>query len=488
MSTNTTRALFKDALYQVLDNKAFRVLVCLVVVLILPTLLVGAKDDSLVVLFGWREYFYEDFFQNFDLPYSSIPEANRIELIQRLQKLLVDGLAGGFGIIFAIAATAFFLPNMIEKGAADTVFSKPVSRLSLMLSRYVAGLIFVGVLAVLLVGGIHFGLLLNSGYSDPGFLWSALTLIYVFAILHAFSILVGVFTRSTVAAILLSLIFFAFNGCVHALWKGKELGNEIVETQLTPAQPSPKTENNETLDRLKTTAFLVLDVLHYTLPKTSDADLIAQKLRRTIENSGVAYYDDESQIRVASPPEGFAPDEAGSDPAVAVARWSLPPRDGRPLASISLARTKYEDGNRGKTIKAHKDELAAAGVVDIDEDREQQIMGRGAQWLAWTQTDGERRVAHRRAYFVFGNYVWRLEVEATPEWLAEADNERMLRRFYAGITQASSEHHNPFERFQRRASWTGPLAYNLTFSILSSLAFTAAMLALGWWRLSRIDF
>jgi len=37
------------------------------------------------------------------------------------------------------------------KGAADTVLSKPVSRLALMLSRYLAGLLFVAILALLLV-------------------------------------------------------------------------------------------------------------------------------------------------------------------------------------------------------------------------------------------------------------------------------------------------------------------------------------------------
>src|SRR6185295_1368330 len=50
MNANTTKALFRDALFQVLDNKVFRILVDVVVLMVLPTFLIGAHDDSLVVL------------------------------------------------------------------------------------------------------------------------------------------------------------------------------------------------------------------------------------------------------------------------------------------------------------------------------------------------------------------------------------------------------------------------------------------------------
>ena len=36
--------------------------------------------------------------------------------------------------MFCIAATAFFVPRMLEKGAADTLFTKPLSRVVLLLS------------------------------------------------------------------------------------------------------------------------------------------------------------------------------------------------------------------------------------------------------------------------------------------------------------------------------------------------------------------
>ena len=52
-----------------------------------------------------------------------------------LQIVFIDYLAGTVGIFMCVAATVFFVPRMLEKGAADPLFSKPVSRWSLLFAR-----------------------------------------------------------------------------------------------------------------------------------------------------------------------------------------------------------------------------------------------------------------------------------------------------------------------------------------------------------------
>jgi hypothetical protein len=42
--------------------------------------------------------------------------------------------------------------------------------------------------------------------------------------------------------------------------------------------------------------------------------------------------------------------------------------------------------------------------------------------------------------------------------------------------------------YSKQLSLTAPLKFNLLFSIGSSVVFTLLMLALGWWRLTRIEF
>ena len=61
------------------------------------------------------------------------------------------GFESGFsGILYvlctflAIFATAHLVPRMQEKGTIDLYLSRPVSRVKLILSRYIAGLILAG--------------------------------------------------------------------------------------------------------------------------------------------------------------------------------------------------------------------------------------------------------------------------------------------------------------------------------------------------------
>ncbi|MCC6406711.1 MAG: ABC transporter permease subunit, partial [Planctomycetes bacterium] len=314
MNSNVVRALFRDAYAQVIDNRVFRILLVILGVLVLPTFVIGARPEHLTVLFFW-DYSYDEIFGFFGTAVSSMEHPDRV-LIQAVQKILTDGLAGSFGIMFGIAATAFFVPRMLEKGAADVVFSKPVSRFALLLTRYFAGLIFAAVLATTMIGGMHLGFLLLSGWSDPGFLWSIPILIYVFAVVHAVSVLVGTVTRSSVAAMLVTLIFFLVNSAVHQAWHlSQRVRGEarVVEAELEETEPGDASASSDDEDdTFLRTAVFMLDTAHFVLPKTTEADFIARSTRLRLERRGYEFWDRDTNFFVAEPPEGFTR-EAGAD-------------------------------------------------------------------------------------------------------------------------------------------------------------------------------
>ncbi len=213
MNTTVLRGLFLDAYYQVVDNWVFRILLILTVGAVAISFAVGAGDATLNVLW-WRFPYTEFGFSDNLLP----GEASR-EIIGYLQTLVIDQIIGLFGLLMCLAATAFFVPNMLERGAADTLFSKPVSRTVLLVARYAAGLIFVTALAAVLVVGLYLGLTARSGLDDATLLWSAPVLVYRYAIVYSVTVLIGVLTRSSVAALLVSFLFIGFNGCVHLSWE-----------------------------------------------------------------------------------------------------------------------------------------------------------------------------------------------------------------------------------------------------------------------------
>ena len=117
MNPNTIKALGRDALYQVLDNSVFRILVGLTTIPILLTFLIGFRESEIVFLFGLQRWSYDGLLQFLGnvqgLGAGAFPEAQSL-VIDVLLSLIFDYVVGWFGVLFCIAATAFFVPNMIE--------------------------------------------------------------------------------------------------------------------------------------------------------------------------------------------------------------------------------------------------------------------------------------------------------------------------------------------------------------------------------------
>ena len=266
MNLLALRGLFRDALLQVLDNRVFRVLLVLALVPILATVLIGLNDESFSFLFGVWTVDYPDFlYQLGDEP--------RVYLVEIFRAAFVESIVGSVGITICVAATAFYVPVMLEKGSADLVFTKPLSRSVLYLSRYVTGLIFVGALAAFLNLGIYLGLGLRSGMWYPGILWSTLTLVYLFALVHGVTMLIGLLTKSTPAAMILGIMFFMFNGCVHSTWQMVEAYGAPLDqmTQGALAESEEEALEDEKFEALKTAGRKTLNAVHYALPKTTEA-------------------------------------------------------------------------------------------------------------------------------------------------------------------------------------------------------------------------
>jgi hypothetical protein len=287
MNGAVLRGLVLDAYHQVVDNRVFRILLAMVAVAVATTFLVAVRDDGLRVL--WIHF-----------PWSDVPlfrgftPTNAAQIfIDGLQELFVDRVAGFVGPLFSIAAAAFFVPRMLERGFADTLFSKPVSRTTLLLSRYAAGLLFITTIAALLVVGMHVGFLVRSGYSSAGFLWSAPMLVYRFAVLFAFTVMVGVLARSSTAALLATLLFMTVNGAVHQVYELKvAIGEYETRQRIEREERDRAREAAGRAPRRAATASdpiepsvagrifsRSIDVLHIALPKPGDSNEIVRLLR-----------------------------------------------------------------------------------------------------------------------------------------------------------------------------------------------------------------
>jgi ABC-type transport system involved in multi-copper enzyme maturation permease subunit len=510
MNRHVVRALFEDAFRQVLDDKVFRLLVVLAIVLILPTFLVGFRPEGITLLFGWKVYPYSDLTSAFGGAGGAQPPDVHILFIRGLQDIVVQGLAGTVGILFCIAATAFFVPRMLEKGAADTLFSRPVGRFTLLLARYLTGVLFVAVLSFLLVLGMHVGFLVVSGWSDTAFLWSALTLTYVFALVHSVSVAVAVFTRSSIAAILTTLLFFAFTGCVQQGWISVEHRNAVRSEAV--ARGESEIEGTGRFQFLKD----LLDGLHWTLPKTTDADFIVAGLRKSLTESDPALKDSNGQLSVIGTPDGFQRDgtataDLGAEPAVWIAREA----SGLEKARIELTRRSRRDADVGDGSSPTRPttsgssgpiRLRAPGSYSLEDSKALEgdpatvgkpvrssrpgTEGLSLAWVRWRTRGESAEVHHARGYTGIEDTLYVIDATFQPEFGAEDDRDRALDRFLdeLRVERKSAANMNSQDWYTRTFGFGAPWRHNAFVSIGTSLLFAVVLLLIARWRLARIDF
>jgi len=130
---------------------------------------------------------------------------------------LVLGFESGFSAVLyflctflAIFATAHLVPRMQEKGTIDLYLARPVGRVRLLLSRYVAGLVLAGSNVFYLIGAIWLIVMWKTHVVHPRFLLGGALILFMIAVELAFCFVIGVFTSSTAVSIMATKGMFFF--------------------------------------------------------------------------------------------------------------------------------------------------------------------------------------------------------------------------------------------------------------------------------------
>lgn len=150
--------------------------------------------------------------------------------------------------ILALISTAGIFPDLLASGSIDLYLSKPISRLRLFLTKFLTGLLFVGVQ----VGVFIVGCILVIGIRGGSWEWSLLLAIPIvlafFTYLYAICTFFGILTRSTITALLLTLVawlcFFGLNSTDNILLAVRsDAGFNLERAQLSASQNRERIEN-----------------------------------------------------------------------------------------------------------------------------------------------------------------------------------------------------------------------------------------------------
>jgi ABC-type transport system involved in multi-copper enzyme maturation permease subunit len=141
--------------------------------------------------------------------------------VRTLEAYLAGWVGDGLGLLLALMWTAGFLPSFLDVSTAAVLLVKPVPRWLLLAGKCLGVLAFVAVQYVLLVGGTWLALGLRTGIWDPAYLLCIPLLLLHFAIFFSFSAMLATATRSPVACVFGSILFWllcwAMNFGRHAL-------------------------------------------------------------------------------------------------------------------------------------------------------------------------------------------------------------------------------------------------------------------------------
>src|SRR5215813_2937287 len=141
----------------------------------------------------------------------SVDLAGRTVEIDRLVLGFESGFSGFLylvGTFLALFATAHLVPRLQEKGTVDLYLSRPVGRVSLLLSRYTGGMLLAAANLAYLIGAIWAIIVWKTHVVHLRFLLGGLTILFAIAVLLAFAFLIGVVTSSTGVSLMATYAVF----------------------------------------------------------------------------------------------------------------------------------------------------------------------------------------------------------------------------------------------------------------------------------------
>lgn len=110
-----------------------------------------------------------------------------------------------WGMALAVFASAGLIPSVLEPGRIELVLSKPVSRLHILLGRYLGNVLVVAGNTAYLALGVWLILSAKTSVWKYEFLWSIPATIFIFSVLLAVVVLVGVLFESTALATMITV-------------------------------------------------------------------------------------------------------------------------------------------------------------------------------------------------------------------------------------------------------------------------------------------
>ncbi|MFG0330285.1 MAG: hypothetical protein ACF8PN_10340 [Phycisphaerales bacterium] len=193
-------ALLTDSLRSLRARKLFWFTILLSALITIAFGSIGFNDRGVTVLFGWKTI-------ETDYIHAGTPWADA--LYEGIFSAFIVNIWLAWGaIVLALISTASIFPDFLEGGSIDLVLSKPVSRPTIFVTKFVGAVLFVALQTFVFCLGAFLVIRLRLG-DWRWMIFIAVPLVtLMFSYLYSVVALVGVWSRSTLAGLTAGLIFW----------------------------------------------------------------------------------------------------------------------------------------------------------------------------------------------------------------------------------------------------------------------------------------
>ncbi|MCW5757785.1 MAG: ABC transporter permease subunit [Phycisphaeraceae bacterium] len=197
-----TLALLVDAYRELCAKKLFWITMGLSGLVVLAFAMVGINEQGITLL--W-----------FQLPAEAFGARMTSETLPPglLYRFMFSSLAvpiwlSWVAVILGLVSTAGMIPDLIQGGTIEAVLSRPIGRVRLLLTKFVGGLLFMALQVGVFSALVFIVIGLRGGSWAPEVFLAVPIVVAMFSYLFAVCVLLGLLTRSTVAALLLTMLFW----------------------------------------------------------------------------------------------------------------------------------------------------------------------------------------------------------------------------------------------------------------------------------------
>ena len=202
-----TLTILWDSLQLLRARKLFWITVSISVLVAIMYASLGFNDKGPTLFFGATQIDAPDLAKGTEL--------SKIMYLLIFSSLIVPFWLGFVAVILALMTSCSVFPELMKEGSIETVVSKPVSRWHLFFVKYLGMLGFMALPLTLFCIIVFFAVGIRADAWKPQIFYAIPLLTFVYSILYSFAVFVGIWTRSTLFALLATLLFGGATWLVH---------------------------------------------------------------------------------------------------------------------------------------------------------------------------------------------------------------------------------------------------------------------------------